>query len=271
MMMVTGVTMIWSGIDALLNPSTIIPTIQAFLICVLSITLNLGMAFLKGMVGRASGNLAFLSDSKDSSFNVKISIGVLIGLIFAIFGYYFMDAIVGILIAVLVFKEGIEILLELRKKEEDFDITNIKVVADNIYESRITAYILGSIRRENLTRNELLNNFERGLGLARVYFEGFADFFHDQLDAYIVEKHLNTLITGKYIEEKENKDLSLTSKGLKAFYKAKIREYRERADQIKIKIRFKWSSLTFFIIVGFIILLFVFAGEINAFLSSLTI
>lgn len=103
--------------------------------------------FLKGMVGRTSGNLPFLSDSKDSALNVKLSAGVLIGLTFAIFRYYFVDALVGIIISILVFKEGLEILYELTKKEEDFDITSIKVYADNVYDNRLTGYILGSIRR----------------------------------------------------------------------------------------------------------------------------
>ena len=269
LMMVTGAMMVWSGIEALFNPNTITPTVQAFFISILSIALNLGMGFLKSMVGRSSGNLAFLSDSKDSLFNVKISIGVLIGLIFSIFGYYFVDAIVGIIIACLVFKEGIEIIIELRKKEENFDITNIRVVADNIYESRITAYILGSIRRESLTRDELFDNFEKGLKLGREYFEGFADFFYSDLGREIMEKHLNKLIEGKYLEEKQDTELMLTPKGLKAFYKAKIREYRERSDQIKIKIKFRWRYLTTFIIIAIIILVFTFADEINAFFSNL--
>ena len=85
--------------------------------------MNSGLMYLKGMVGRTSGNLSILSDSKDSELNLKLSIGVLIGLTFAIFNIYFVDALVGIIIAVLVFKEGIVIIWELIKKEEDFDIT----------------------------------------------------------------------------------------------------------------------------------------------------
>ncbi|MEJ2294689.1 MAG: cation transporter, partial [Candidatus Lokiarchaeota archaeon] len=151
MMLFTGLTLIWSGIESLLNPTPILPTIQAYIIGIVSIVLNTGLLFLKGMVGRISGNLSLLSDSKDAALNIRISVGVLIGLIFAIFKIYFVDALVGIIIAILVFIDGIAIIRELITKEEDFDITSIKVFADNVYQTRLTAYIVGSIRRENLT------------------------------------------------------------------------------------------------------------------------
>ncbi|MFW9819391.1 MAG: hypothetical protein ACFFE5_07255 [Candidatus Thorarchaeota archaeon] len=106
-----------------------------------------------------------------------MSSGDLIRLTFAIFGYYFVDSIVGIIISILVFKEGFEILYKLTRKEEDFDITSIKVYADNIYDNRLTVYILGVIRRKSISRSDLLKSFEKGLALGRKYYEGFADLF----------------------------------------------------------------------------------------------
>ena len=267
-MMVTGIALAWSGIEALLEPSPIIPSIQAYFVSFLSIFLNLGLMFLKSIVGRASGNLSFLSDSKDSALNIQISIGVLIGLTFAIFKIFFVDSLVGIVIAVLVFKEGIGFLRKIYSKEEEFDITSIKVYADNIYNNRLTGYILGSIRRKNITRNELLDNFNRGLALGRLYYEGFADFFYDDLGPIVANKHLNKLIKGKYIEIKVT-ELFLTLKGLKAFYDAKAKEFKQRSNLIRIGHKFDLKLVFYLITVAAFIVLLIFAPYINSWLVSL--
>ena len=268
LMLLTGGTLAWSSIEALLNPVEIIPTVQSYIICIVSILVNVGLMFLKGMVGRISGNLSFLSDSKDSGLNVKLSVGVLIGLTFAVFGYYFVDAIVGIIISILVFKEGLEILYELSKKEEDFDITAIKVYADNVYDNRLTAYLLGSIRRESISRSDIIDNFNIGLTLGRKYYEGFADFFYNDLGSNIAEKHLDKLIEGNLIEIFDN-NLVLTLKGLKIFYKAKVREFRERAYNINLGGRFKWQNLICILFLLMFIIVIIFAPQINSWFASL--
>lgn len=267
MMLFTGVTLVWSGIESLLNPTPILPTIQAYIIGIVSIVLNTGLLFLKGMVGRSSGNLSLLSDSKDAALNIRISVGVLIGLTFAIFKIYFVDALVGIIIAILVFFDGIAIFRELITKEEDFDITSIKVFADNLYQTRLTSYIIGTIRRENLTLEELLSNFENGLTAGRLYYEGFADFFYTDLDIDVAKKHLYKLIDGGFIE-KRNENLYLTQKGLKAFYKAKEKEFKQRALNLAQgpNITLKTISCIIFLI-GFILLV-IFAPLINEWFNS---
>jgi Co/Zn/Cd efflux system component len=268
LMMVTGGTLVWSGIESLIEPSPVVPSIQAYFVSILSIFLNLGLVSLKSMVGRASGNLSFLSDSKDSALNVQISVGVIIGLTFAIFKVYFVDALVGIVIAVLVFKEGIEVLREIFSKEEEFDITSIKVFSDNIYNNRLTGYILGSIRRKNLTREELLDNFSRGLTLGRLYYEGFADFFYDELGIKVANKHIDKLINGKYIES-VNKELFLTSKGLKAFYDAKAKEFKQRSSLVRTSHKSDLKAILYLLIVAVIIIVLIFAPQINSWFANL--
>ncbi|TFG11804.1 MAG: hypothetical protein EU531_11190 [Promethearchaeota archaeon] len=267
MMLFTGFSLAWSGFEALLSPDPIVPTVQAYIIGIVSIVLTVGLLFLKSMVGRISGNLSLLSDSKDASLNIRISVGVLIGLTFAIFNIYFIDALIGIIIAILVFIDGITIIRELLVKEEDFDITSIKVFADNLYNTRLTAYIIGSIRREDLTLEELLSNFKKGLSAGRLYYEGFADFFYSDLDVDTAKKHLDRLIEGKYMEERKG-TLYLTQKGLKAFYKAKEREFRQRAQNIAQgpSVTPKVISCIAFIIL--FILLIIFTPQLNQWLSS---
>jgi hypothetical protein len=266
-MLITGFTMVWSGIEALFNQTPITPTIQSYLLGFASMGLNAGLMFLKGIVGRNSGNLSLLSDSKDSELNIKISFGVIIGLTFAIFNYYFVDAIVAIIIAVIIFKEGIEILYKILTKKEDFDITEFRVAGDNIYYNRLTDYIFASIRRENLTRLNLLKNFESGLELGRNYYQGFADFFYNDLGKNVAEKHLNKLIEDKYIEELEGA-LTLTHKGLKFFYKAKSKEFQFRAKKVYEGVNIRRGQIFCFVFLIILILLIVFANNINTWLNS---
>ena len=268
MMMFTGISLIWSGLIDLFSPSVVYVSAQAYVIGIMSIIFNTGLMFLKSMVGRVSGNLSLLSDSKDSELNVLLSISVLIGITFALFKVYFVDALVGIFIAILIFREGIEIIREIIKKEEDFDITTIKVFADNIYENRLTAYILGSIRRESITRSKLLQNFEEGLNLGRLYYEGFADFFYQKLDSNVLKKYLDTLIEGKVLHV-INDQLFLTNKGLKAFYKAKAREFSDRANNIRVTFNLNINRIIAIILFLFFLLLIIFGPQINSWIASL--
>ena len=268
LMMFTGMTLVWSGIEALIFLSPITPTVESYIIGITSIALNAGLAMLKSMVGRASGNLSLLSDSKDSLLNVRISVGVLIGFTFALFNIYFVDAIIGIIIAIFVFKEGIEVLREILAKDEKFDITAIKVFADTIYNNRLTAYILGNIRRQNLTIKELVDNFEAGLALGRQYYEGFADFFYTNLGATTAKKYITELISGDYIEIVDNK-LFLTKKGLKAFYQAKTKEFRGRSQSISIRSKFKIKDVYCIIVFVLILMLIIFGPQINQWLNNL--
>ncbi|MBN1214407.1 MAG: cation transporter [Candidatus Lokiarchaeota archaeon] len=267
-MLITGLSLLWTSINSLMNPSEIIPTIQAYLIGFFSIIINGGLMYLKSMVGRISGNLSILSDSKDSQMNIYISTGVLIGFTFSIFNFYFMDAIVGLIIALFVIKEGGEILMDLLKNEENFDITEIKVMADQIYNNRLTGYILASIRRESINHSELINNFKKGLDIGRTYYEGFADFFYKELGTKVIEKHLERLIKGGFIEELDEK-LILTLKGLKYFYKAKSREFRYRYKNIHQKGGITKGALFCLVMILCIILVAIFANDINNWLFNL--
>ncbi|MBN1802741.1 MAG: cation transporter [Candidatus Lokiarchaeota archaeon] len=267
LMLITGISLLWSAIESLLNISQIIPTIQAYLISIFSIVMNAGLMFLKSMVGRISGNLSLLSDSKDSQINIYISLGVLIGLTFSIFKYYFVDAIVGIVISIVIFKEGVELLRELIKKEKEFDITEIKVIADHVYHNRLSGYLFANIRRESLDRNQLLNNFKQGLELGKLYYEGFADFFYENLGELVAEKHLNKLIEGGNIKE-TNAQLSLTQKGLKYLYKAKAKEFTSRARHIYERASIRRSNVFCLLIIVIFVFILIFANDINTLISS---
>ena len=144
-MIISGGSILWSGVLALLTPEHISPTVQAFTIGFSSILINWALMYFKGIVGRINSNISILSDSKDSQFNAYISAGVLIGLVFAIFKFDFMDALVGIAIACLLIKQAIDILREVSKKPGEFDISRLKVKSDALYDNRLTNYFIASV------------------------------------------------------------------------------------------------------------------------------
>ncbi len=275
LMLVTGASMVWSGVVALLNSpnAPVYPTIEAFSIAFVSILLNLALLFLKGLVGRISGNLSLMSDAKDSEMNVYISLGVIIGFIFAIFHIYFMDAVIGILIAVLILKEGVEMLNEIWNVKEDdgaMDLSEINLRADMIFNSRLTDFLLASIRGSRKTAEILVSDFEEGLALGRHYYGAFADYCNDKLGPEIATKTLAVLIEEDYVRPLEDEVLSLTLKGVHMFYRAKAREYKRRARMFRDRKNSNFGfSISCLVIMLIIILLAIFAGDINAWLAAL--
>lgn len=57
-------------------------------------------------------SLLILANSKDHRNDILLSLGVIIGVIFGCFGYYFVDGIVGILISLVIIITGIRIVKE---------------------------------------------------------------------------------------------------------------------------------------------------------------
>jgi len=76
------------------------------------------------------------------------------------------------------------------------------------------------------------------------------------------------LIEGNLIEIFDN-NLVLTLKGLKIFYKAKVREFRERAYNINLGGRFKWQNLICILFLLMFIIVIIFAPQINSWFASL--
>lgn len=276
LMMLTGLIMIWSNAIAFFNIEPFRPNFESYVIIGISILINYILMYYKGLVGRSSGNLSLLSDSKDSEVNVLISIGVLIGITFAIFKFYFVDPLIGLIIGFLIIKEGWEFLRELLKKEEDLDITAIKVKSDSIYNNRLTRYLLASIRRERLSKETLIERFRMGLQLGRTYYKGYADFFYDELGQKTAENYLTKLINGGEIEVIEG-DLVLTPKGLSAYHKAKERKssykrnhYKKDVDSTKARIiGLLWAIFGIGMLILIIILTPIFIDFMNSLIQNL--
>ncbi len=235
MMIFTGLGLLWNGISSLIIVVPIESSGHMIIIAIISIILNSILLFYKGFVGRMSGNLSLLSDSKDSALNVKISAGVLIGIIFARFGIYWIDPIFGILIALLCLHEGIEIFYEIWKEGEDFDITTFKVAADDIISSRLTTFLLHKIKHNKYTKTQLKEDFIKALERGRKYFGGFADYFNDNMATLALNQYLKQIIKSEMVSETSDEKLKLTDQGEK-FLEKKLsweKKHRKRKERIQ--------------------------------------
>ena len=80
-----------------------------------SLVVSFLLAKYKAKVGREENSPSMLSEAKHTKLDAMTTVGVLVGVTLSFAGFPFFDPIIGILIAVLVFKAGVEILLDSAK------------------------------------------------------------------------------------------------------------------------------------------------------------
>jgi Co/Zn/Cd efflux system component len=239
MMIYAGIILCYTSIASLIKT----PFISAgsingigFFIAVLSLALNAILLKYKFFVGKRTGNLSILSDAKDSAHNMQIAAGVLIGLVFAIFGVYMVDVVVGLVIGILILWDGGATLKELLVKGEDIDVNAIHLGSDNKYIDRITHWIITVVEGEELTRAELNIRFLEGLDVGYKYFDEWAVIGYHQLQERGIHDKIEYLIKNDIIRE-ENGKLYLTRKGYIQFYQLQSKDLKRLAKSINEKRR----------------------------------
>jgi len=178
--------------------------------------------FYQRFIGKRNGSLALISQSIDSKNHIYVAFIIIIGAIFSIFGIHFIDALIGIFVAIRIFIDGIalskEALWSIKGEETDFSKYGIPL-EKHWHLSKIEAFriwILYSIKKENLTSKEeiihaleetyqpeympILSEFNMNLG------KGFD--FKEKIDDLI-----RPLLEKNWLVQKDNK-LLLTQNGL---------------------------------------------------------
>ncbi len=75
-----------------------------------TIGINLGVTWYEHSIGRKEGSAFLLADAKHTFSDVAVSISVLVGFLFISLGYPAADAMVGLLIAALIGRMGVEVV-----------------------------------------------------------------------------------------------------------------------------------------------------------------
>ncbi|MCE7698910.1 MAG: cation transporter [Methanobacterium paludis] len=124
--------------------------------------------YYQRFVGKVNSNLTLISQSVDSKNHIFIGTSVIVGAIFAIYGIYYVDAIIGLFIAVGIFRDAVSLLRDVisarQGKEEDY--SQFKMPLEECWEeNKLIAFrnwILYVIWAEKLkTRQEIVSSLQR--------------------------------------------------------------------------------------------------------------
>jgi hypothetical protein len=266
-MLITGFGLAWGSVQALLANEEINVSIYAYWVECVSLAFNVMLIFWKMAVGRNSGNLALLSDAKEDTTHLKVGGGVIIGLTFSIFEFYFVDAIIAFAISALIIWEGIMTLRELVLSEEELDIDTIHLSFSEYFDDTITFWILARLVRGPATIDELNSAFLRGVSIGYRYFDIHAIFGFHKIQNQGIIKNIR-LAEKRGLLQRNVKELSITNLGLAAYYKHRARELKQIADEFSGR-RIHGGMVTFIIVFIVFFLLIFYAQEIDQFIENL--
>jgi len=111
----TAFEILSKAIEATMNPVLQQAGPIAIAAALFSLVVSFLLARYKFRVGREENSPSMLSEAKHTKLDAMTTVGVLVGVTLSFAGFPFLDPIVGILIAVFVFKAGVEILLDSAK------------------------------------------------------------------------------------------------------------------------------------------------------------
>lgn len=125
--------------------------------------------YYQRFVGKISNSLTLISQSVDSKNHIFIGTSVIIGAIFAIYGIYFVDAVIGLVVGAGIFIDAIGLLREAisaeRGEEDDYSKEYKLPLQECWEENKLMAFrnwILYVLWKEELkTRPEIVSSLKR--------------------------------------------------------------------------------------------------------------
>jgi Co/Zn/Cd efflux system component len=173
MMFVTGLSVGYECLTKLYGAitSTIDPISKPYLVIgveLIALIAALILSFYQRYVGKLNGNLALISQSVDSKNHIYVAGVVILGAIFSIVGIHFVDALIGVYIAVRILKDAITLSREAISmlKGEETDFSAYRIPFEKHYRGYKTesfrSWIMYSILEDGLrTREELIASLEK--------------------------------------------------------------------------------------------------------------
>jgi len=225
LMLITGIYLIITSVFSLIEANIVSPSYISFILMFISILINSMLLILKNFVGKLQANFTLLSDAKDNVINIRLSLGVIVGLIFALFGVYLIDSIIGMLIACLLIIDGVETLNELIKSGDNIDIDSFKLSLDKAFEFKIAHWILLVIQEENLSQTQLNDKFLEAIEKGYDTFGVWAIFGLANIEKLNIQKILSLMKKRGLFNEQDNK-IFLTDKGTEQYHNALSQEIK---------------------------------------------
>ena len=107
-----AVKIAWDGTLSLVESSEFIFSYMLIWVCIITITVKLGLYIYVHKIGVKTENILILANSQDHINDVWITSSVLIGAIFGMFNIYWVDGIIAIGISEKILFEAIKIFME---------------------------------------------------------------------------------------------------------------------------------------------------------------
>ena len=173
MMLVTSVGIFWDSLGGILDVLKGIPNVLSHPAAVIAVEslaffVALFLSFYQKFIGIRERNFALVSQSVDSKNHIYVSLLVILGAVFSLFGIRVVDSIVGIFIALRIFLDCIglfrETLSVLKGEEIDFEKHG------GFYAQKWKAHKGGSFRavivymlldRQKAAKNELIDTLNQ--------------------------------------------------------------------------------------------------------------
>jgi Co/Zn/Cd efflux system component len=114
-MSLTSLFIVRESVLKLVQGTAVEPSLLAFITAVGSGAVCYAMSVYQDFVGKRSSSLSLLSQSVDSRNHVYQAGAVIVGLVFALFRVYVVDALVGLVVAGLMLRSAIELTIEVTK------------------------------------------------------------------------------------------------------------------------------------------------------------
>ncbi len=268
LMLFTGVTLAFDGALGLLANEPITINFYAFLISFLSIGMNFWLILHKTIVGKMTGNLAFLSDAKDNAAHIKLTIGVLVGLTFAIFHFYFVDSLVALVIAGIIIWDGGLTAKELITSGDEVSVDSIRLGSNTTFDSKIIDWVLTQLIEGPASLDDLNQKFLKGVALGHRYYDFHATFGVYELQRKGIVRHIRQAIRSNLITKVQNA-YHITDEGLARYYRAKASEYKSISKQFTRTHHGLRITIWLILIIVTITLLLIFAPIINQLLTQI--
>ncbi len=110
----TSINIVFDVIDSIGKPVANAGSLT-ILAALFSLIVSLALAKYKLKVGKKNNSPSMINESKHTKMDAITTMGVLIGVTASFLGYTFLDPIIGFLVALLVFKAGLEIFIDSSK------------------------------------------------------------------------------------------------------------------------------------------------------------
>lgn len=137
LIMVAAFLIIEAGISRLLTPVELSSVDLALVVSLSATAINGGLSYFMMKESRKNGSIALEGDAKHLLSDVLSSVGVVVGLFIAtLTGWYTLDSILAIIVALLIAKMGVELIIKSSSDLMDHSCPDIEAKVVTILDNR---------------------------------------------------------------------------------------------------------------------------------------